>query len=299
MPQKKKSVSGAPLSYKASAEDDRAARSSSEYMTSASKRMSMLSSAMSGEKKRKDMEASYEMDEETASEAADSQAMSILDLLASLEGSGHIDQAKSKIEAATRPPSAKPTRPPGGTKKGVVDVPDRRMPQKKKSVSGAPLSYKASAEDDRAARSSSEYMTSASKRMSMLSSAMSGEKKRKDMEASYEMDEETAAEAADSQAMSMPDLLASLEGKEEENKKITKRKPKENQKKTGRKKKKTKRKPKENQKQTKNKQTNNQKKRKEKKRKPDEKKTGAPPHIGGRSVVSILARPSTSLLLVY
>eukprot|EP00615_Pteridomonas_danica_P012023 CAMPEP_0114353490 /NCGR_PEP_ID=MMETSP0101-20121206/18704_1 /TAXON_ID=38822 ORGANISM="Pteridomonas danica, Strain PT" /NCGR_SAMPLE_ID=MMETSP0101 /ASSEMBLY_ACC=CAM_ASM_000211 /LENGTH=1247 /DNA_ID=CAMNT_0001494355 /DNA_START=20 /DNA_END=3763 /DNA_ORIENTATION=- len=128
--------------------------------------------------------------------------------------------AKAKKEASARPPSASKGRPAAAAKKGPAskgkELPKRSAGGPEKPSRSAPKQSappQSSQEDDRGVRRShDEYMHSANERMQSLQTSLMKKGGGKTGLEDFEMNEDQAAEAADSAAMSMLDLLASLEG---------------------------------------------------------------------------------------
>jgi hypothetical protein len=139
--------------------------------------------------------------------------------------------AKAKKEAEKRPASAAKARPgaAAAAPKKAGPTAKRELPSRGGSKAGpakpsrdAPSGGEGGGggggvipdEDDRGVRRShDEYMSSANQRMANLQSSLLKKGGGKTGLEDYEgMDEDAAAEAADSAAMSMMDLLASLEG---------------------------------------------------------------------------------------
>jgi hypothetical protein len=135
--------------------------------------------------------------------------------------------AKAKKEAAAaRPASAAKSRPSTAGKKGPASSKGKELPKRgggpeKPSRSGSKSqappqqqSYGAAEEDDRGVRRShDEYMSSANERMASLQkNLMKKGGGKTGLEEYSGLDDDSAMEAAGSDAMSMLDLLASLEG---------------------------------------------------------------------------------------
>jgi hypothetical protein len=127
------------------------------------------------------------------------------------------DEAKSSKDSSRggRAPSAPKSGPSTSIKKGPL----KGMSSKPEAAEEPPAASKsrrstqASEEDSREVRrSADEYMSSASQRMQALSMGLKKKNGGKTGLEDFSMDDDAAAEAADSAAMSMLDLLASLEG---------------------------------------------------------------------------------------
>jgi hypothetical protein len=129
------------------------------------------------------------------------------------------EEVKSTKEPSKggRAPSAPKSRPSTSIKKGPLkglsSKPDESAEDEEKpAASKARRPSQLDEEDSRGVRrSADEYMSSASQRMQALSMGLKKKNGGKTGLEDYEMDDEAAAEAADSAAMSMLDLLASLE----------------------------------------------------------------------------------------
>lgn len=127
------------------------------------------------------------------------------------------EESKSTKEPSRggRAPSAPKSRPSTSIKrgplKGVSNKPEEAA-EEKPAASKARRPSQLEEEDSRGVRrSADEYMSSASQRMQALSMGLKKKNGGKTGLEDYEMGDEAAAEAADSAAMSMLDLLASLE----------------------------------------------------------------------------------------